>query len=150
MFWKLAARLNKDKLEPLAKEQDTVAHAAAMLLFEVAWADHEIKPEEISRVDASLQSLFGLSPGVAQDLAERARSEHREATSIYPFTSEVKQYLNAEERYRLLVALWRLALADQEVAAYEEASIRSISDLLHVSHRDFIRAKLEAKRLAKV
>lgn len=146
MFSKLAARLTRDSSEPLAKEQDAVAHAAAMLLFEVAWADHAVTPEEVARVDASLQALFGLSPGVAEDLAAGVRSEHQETTSIYPFTRAVNDSLNAEERYRLMVALWRLALADQEVAAYEEASIRKISDLLYVSHKDFIRAKLEAKR----
>ena len=147
MFAKLAARLNRDGPESFPKDDDqaSVAHAAAMLLFEVAWADHEVTQAEIERVDASLQTLFGLSAGVAGELAEQVRSEHSEATSIYPFAREVKDCLNAEERYRLMVALWRLALADREIAPYEEAAIRSISELLYVSHSNFIRAKLEAK-----
>ena len=125
----------------------SLPYAAAMLLFEVAWADHDISPDEIQRIDTSLQSLFGVSPGVAKQLAERARIEHVDATSIYPFTREVTGALDADQRYKLMVALWRIALADQALAVYEESAIRSIAELIHVSHRDFIRAKLEAKRL---
>lgn len=150
MFAKLTAHLNRDATEPLSENdnQASVAHAAAMLLFEVAWADHEITSAEIERVDSSLQNLFGLSAGVAAELAERVRGEHSEATSIYPFAREVRDCLDAEERYRLMVALWRLALADREIAPHEEAAIRGISELLYVPHSGFIRAKLEAKALS--
>ena len=147
MFSKLASRFARDFSASPVDERYVVAHAAAMLLFEVAWADHEILPEEIARVDVSLQALFGLPAGVAQDLAKQARSAHADATSIYPFTREVNDCLSAEERYRLMVALWQLALVDEAIAAHEEASIRNIAGLLHISHRDFIRAKLEARSL---
>ena len=149
MFSKLLARLGTDVEEAEEDPSESLAYAAAMLLFEVAWADHDISPEEIARIDASLQSLFGVTQGVAKRLAERARIEHLDATSLYPFTREVKAALSAQERYRLMVALWRIALADETLANYEESAIRSISELLHVSHKDFIRAKLEAKGAAR-
>lgn len=147
MFAKLFTRDEPDSAKTEVDEQESLAFAAAMLLFEVAWADHEVTPEELARIDASLQFLFGVSQGTAQRVAERARIEHVEATSMYPFTREVKDALNAEERYKLMVALWRIALSDEDLGTYEESAIRSISELLYVSHRDFIRAKLEAKRL---
>ena len=147
MFAKLFSSDEPDSAESEVDEQESLAYAAAMLLFEVAWADHEITPEELLRIDASLQSLFGVTQGTAQRLAERARIEHVEATSMYPFTREVKDALDADERYILMVALWQLALADEDLGTYEESAIRSIAELLYVSHRNFIRAKLEAKRL---
>lgn len=146
MFAKLFSRPGVDSDETEVDEGESLAYAAAMLLFEVAWADHEITPEELARIDASLQSLYGVSQGAAQRLAERVRIEHVRATSMYPFTRKVKDTLNADDRYQLMVALWQLALADEDLGTYEESAIRSISELLHVSHRDFIRAKLEAKK----
>lgn len=147
MFAKLFSHLEANTPETEVDERESLAYAAAMLLFEVAWADHEITPEELVRIDASLQSLFGVSQGSAERLAERARIEHVQATSMYPFTRQVKEALNADERYKLMVALWQLALADEALGTYEESAIRRISELLHVSHGAFIRAKLEAKRL---
>ncbi len=147
MFAKLFSRDEPDSAESGVDERESLAYAAAMLLFEVAWADHEITPEELLRIDTSLQSLFGVTKGTAQRLAERARIEHVEATSMYPFTRRVKDALDADERYKLMVALWQLALADEDLGTYEESAIRSMSELLYVSHRNFIRAKLEAKRL---
>lgn len=150
MFAKLFSRHESDATETQAQERESLAYAAAMLLFEVAWADHEITPEELLRIDASLQALFHVSPGSAARLAERAQIEHLDATSMYPFTRKVKDALDAKERYELMVALWRLALADADLGTYEESAIRRIAELLHVSHSAFIRAKLEAKRLQEL
>ncbi len=135
--------------ETQADEQESLAHAAAMLFFEVAWADHDITSDECARIDACLQDLFGISQGSAQRLAAAVHTEHAQATSIYPFTRRVKDSLSADERYRLMVALWQIALADQNLASYEESAIRRISELLHVSHSGFIRAKREARDLRK-
>jgi uncharacterized tellurite resistance protein B-like protein len=40
--------------------------------------------------------------------------------------------------------MWRVAQSDAIVHKYEEHTIRRVCDLLHVSHREFIAAKLRA------
>jgi len=37
--------------------------------------------------------------------------------------------------------LWRIAYADNQLDKYEELMIRKVSDLLHVSHSQMIKAK---------
>ena len=37
--------------------------------------------------------------------------------------------------------MWKVAFADGDLDKYEERLIRQMSDLIHVSHRDFIRLK---------
>ena len=51
-----------------------------------------------------------------------------------------------EERGKLVESLWQVAFADNDLDKYEEASIRKISDLLYVSHGDFIKAKHAAQQ----
>ena len=46
------------------------------------------------------------------------------------------------EKVTLIENLWRVAYADGELHHYEEHLVRRIADLIHVSHRDFITAKL--------
>ena len=45
----------------------------------------------------------------------------------------------------LIEQIWRIILADDDVDKYEEHLVRRIAELLYVSHRDFIRAKLIAQ-----
>ena len=124
---------------------DPTPLAAAMLLFEVAWADHEILPSEIESMVSALTHLFGIEESAARALTDRAIEAHETETSIYPFTQAINDALSIEEKQQLITTLWRLALSDQIVDKYEEHAIRRISDLLYVPHRDFIRAKRDAQ-----
>ena len=124
---------------------DPTPLAAAMLLFEVAWADHEILTAEIESMVSALTQLFGVEESAARALTDRAIETHETETSIYPFTRSINEALSIEEKQQLITTLWRLALADQIVDKYEEHAIRRIADLLYVPHRDFIRAKRDAQ-----
>jgi uncharacterized tellurite resistance protein B-like protein len=124
---------------------DPTPLAAAMLLFEVAWADHEILTAEIESMVSALTQLFGVEESAARALTDRAIETHETETSIYPFTRSINEALSIEEKQQLITTLWRLALADQIVDKYEEHTIRRIADLLYVPHRDFIRAKRDAQ-----
>lgn len=144
MFDRLKALLTSNEIaaQPAA---DPTPLAAAMLLFEVAWADHEITAAEVESMVSALTQLFGIEESAARTLADRAIETHEIETSIYPFTQAINDALSIEEKQKLITTLWRLALADQIVDKYEEHAIRRIADLLYVPHRDFIRAKQDAQ-----
>jgi len=122
------------------------AIAAAMLMLEVAWADQQIKPEELDRVRAALIELFGVGADEASTLVAQARAAHAASISMYPFTRTANEALSQEAKRVLLVNCWRLAGADAVVDEHEEHTIRRIADLLYLSHDDFIAAKLDARR----
>ena len=124
-----------------------IPSAAAILLFEVAWADHDISAEEIKHVEDALGNLFNLTSEQVAKVSESAIQAQKDSISMFGFTREINDHFNAEQKYELVVAMWRLALADQNIHKYEEHTIRNIAELLYVSHRDFIRSKLQAKKL---
>ena len=64
---------------------------------------------------------------------------------LHPFTSVVHDRFDAHEKVKLIECLWRVAFADGNVDKYEEHMLRRIAELLHISHRDFIRTKLEVQ-----
>lgn len=131
---------------PAEQPEDPTPLAAAMLLFEVAWADHQLTQDEVDSMVAALESLFDIGEAAARALADRAIETHQSETSIYPFTRDINEVLTQDEKNDLITTLWRLALADQIVDKYEEHAIRRIADLLYVPHREFIRAKQRAQR----
>ncbi len=130
--------------EPRAPEQ-LVATAAAMLLLEIAWSDQDIVEEELESTRRALEEIFDLGAKQAAAIVTAARREHGRSISMYPHTRAVNDALTPDEKQTLLIACWRLALADTRIDRHEEYTIRRIADLLHLSHDDFIAAKLAAK-----
>ena len=128
--------------EPETSAQRRAQIAAAVLLVEVARSDHDFSDAERQAVLASVQRKFGLSAAEAQELLGLAEAQSREAHDIYQFTSKIDASFSPELKVRLIEELWRAAYADSVLHEYEEHLIRRIADMLHLSHSQFIAAKL--------
>jgi len=128
--------------EPDAAAERRVQIAAAVLLVEVARSDHHFSDAERQTVLASVQRKFGLGAAAAQELVALAESESRDAHDIYQFTSQIDATFSPEQKVRLIEELWRAAYSDAVLHEYEEHLIRRVADLLHLSHSQFIAAKL--------
>ena len=124
------------------------ALATAMLMTEVAWADHDVSSVEVAHMTSAVQRLYGLTAEDARDTVAQAQRAHGAATSVQPFTHALNQQLKREERYEVLVELWRLAYSDDALDKYEDYHVRKIADLLYLSHDEFIAAKRAARALA--
>ncbi|MGR5132057.1 tellurite resistance TerB family protein [Vibrio alfacsensis] len=118
--------------------------AIACLLCEVAGADHEIDDSEQATKRSLLMTLLSLNEQQTEALLAQAQSKSRESTSLYDFTSQLRE-LSQETRYDLIKSMWEVAYADGELDPLEEAVIRKAAELLYVDHSDFIRAKLQSQ-----
>jgi uncharacterized tellurite resistance protein B-like protein len=128
---------------PLSHEQKQLAVAA--LLIEVAMADHVFNELELIALQQQLKQTFLLSDAQISELIDLAKEESAEATSLHQFTQLVHQQCDDKEKFELLVSMWELAYADNNLDKYEEYIIRKVADLIYVSHSEFIRAKLLAR-----
>ena len=146
----MLARLLERIQAPAADDrpETTVELAAAVLLIEVAWADHHIADAELSAIERALEAVLHLSRDDVRALIDESRSAQRDSVGLHEFTRAIVGAWSAERRFELVVQLWRLAYADAGLDKHEEATIRKIADLLYVDHPRFIAAKLKAKRLA--
>jgi uncharacterized tellurite resistance protein B-like protein len=116
--------------------------AAAVLLVEVARSDQNFSDAERQAVLGSVQRRFGLSPEQARELLTLAESRSKSAHDIFQFTSQIDATFPMERKVRLIEELWRAAYSDGKLHEYEEHLIRRVADLLHLSHSQFIGAKL--------
>lgn len=119
--------------------------ATAALLFEVSRADHHVSEEELSTVAALVQGCFKLTDEDAAALTDLARRESEEAVSLYELTKLIDKRLSLAEKIHIVELLWKVAFVDGRLDRYEEYTIRKLADLLHVSHGDFIAAKLRVE-----
>jgi uncharacterized tellurite resistance protein B-like protein len=119
--------------------------ASACLLIEVMKSDHELDDREAAEFIEILQKQLDISDEDLADLVTLAEAEAKQATSLYEFTSLINAGYDYENKLALIENMWRVAYADERLDKYEEHLIRKISDLIYVSHRDFIRTKHSAR-----
>ena len=128
--------------ESAAAAERRVQVAAAVLLIEVARSDDNFSDVERQAVLESVQRKFSLSPAEAQEIIALAEAQSREAHDLYQFTSQIDATFSLEKKLRLIEELWRAAYSDSVLHEHEEHLIRRVADLLHLSHSQFISAKL--------
>lgn len=115
--------------------------AAAALLVEMIFQDDSADELEIVTVKKALTEQLGLSNQEADKLYELAEEEKNQATDYHQFTKLITEHYAQPKKILLIESLWRVAFADNILNKYEEHMVRRISDLIHVSHKDFIQAK---------
>ncbi|MGM0984177.1 MAG: TerB family tellurite resistance protein [Pseudomonadota bacterium] len=123
----------------------TLELATAALLFEVARADYHLDDSEVALLRDQLRRRFSLEETDLDELLQLAREEAESAVDHYQFVSLVKEHFDYAQRCELVRMMWSLSLADGEQHHLEEHRIRRLAELLHVSHSDFIRAKLHVQ-----
>jgi len=79
-------------------------------------------------------------------LIELAKDEQDRAASLHQFTQLVNDNCDTNEKFELMVGMWRIAFADDHLDKYEEYMVRKVSELIYISHSDFIRSKQIAKK----
>jgi len=121
--------------------RDALPLAVAALLMEISRADQDVDDAERHAVCEAVARICDTSADELETLLASAEEAVDEAVSLYDFTSVVNEHLDHGRKYELLLMLWRVAYADGRIDRYEEYYVRKIADLLHLSQRDFIRAK---------
>jgi len=119
----------------------SLVSSSAALLIEMSLADDDKAPEEIQVIEQFLRFHYGLQPDEIAELIAEAEHEQRNNTSLYRYTSVIKQ-ADAIEKQQIIETLWRVAWSDGRVTSDEEHLIRKVAELIYVSHSDFIRLKL--------
>jgi len=119
--------------------------AVTALLVEVMMMDGRLDDAEHCEIVVALKNRFGLPDEDACRLIDRATTAADKAHDLHHFTSRIIDKYPFEERAGIIHELWRVAMADGHVDAYEEQLIRKIADLIGVTHRDFINSKLQAR-----
>ena len=119
--------------------------ASAALLIEVMKSDHELDQRESDEFMNLLQSSLNIPAEELEAMRELAEEQAGQATSLYEFTRLINDEYDYDEKLRLIENMWRMAFSDDELDKYEEHLIRKVSELIYVSHSDFIRLKLKVK-----
>ena len=137
----LEATLNNDSEVDALPLEKQLQVATAALFVEMTLSDNVVLPEEKTSIEASLTEAFGLTSNELSDVMALAQEKIDKAACLYEFTQLINTKYLTEQNIEVVRLLWRIAYADNQLDKYEELMIRKVSDLLHVSHSQMIKAK---------
>jgi len=131
--------------EPDEKARETaIRMATAVLMTEVARADHEYDESEFDLLLNLITRHFQMSPEEAIELANEADNTAEDNVSLHNFTQLLNKNLSEREKERIVSLLWHVAYADGRLDKYEDSLVLKISDLLYVSRIRVMRLKHDA------
>lgn len=143
MLRRIGALLGLDAARD-ASDEDEARLAAAALLMEAALADGAERAIECATAERLVAERCGLGAADARELIARGRAAAKGSSDLVRHTRALKRALEPADRIAVVVALWQVVLADGELDGYEEAVVRQIAGLLHVTDAD----RAAARRLA--
>ena len=127
-----------------AKREEALRLATAVLMIDVARADHVFDDSEFDRVLQLVEAHFHLEPEQAAALVNAADETAEDLVSLHEFTQLLHNNLDEQEKSRIVGMLWKVAYADGRLDKYEDSLVLKISDLLYVSRGHVMRLKYDA------
>lgn len=126
-------------------EAHSLQLATAVLLVEVMRADPDLGERERVAVIDALRTTFSLSGDELDRLVELAHAQSRTASDFHQFTSVINDGFDQAQKGRIVEYMWQVAMADGDLDAHENHVISRVAALLHVTHGEYIAAKLRAR-----
>ncbi len=117
--------------------------ACAALFVEMMLMDDKELAEEHEMIVNRMNELFSLSSEQTRTLISLATEQKKQATDYFQFTSLINKGFSQQKKISLIKSLWQIAYADGQLDAHEEYMVRKMADLLHVSHLEFIKTKIQ-------
>ena len=151
LFDNLATSLNAPAGAQAPDELDhSLQLATAVLLVEVMRAEPAMQDAERDAVILALRSKFDLAEDELERLMELAHETARTAYDYQRFTGSLNERFTQEQKIRVVEAMWEVAFADHHLDANEHHVISKVAGLLHVTHGEYIAAKLHAQETVKL
>ncbi len=132
------------------KKLDKVDHiiddqlASAILLIEVSYSDFKIDKTEISTIINFFEKEFSLSNNKARWLNNKALDLHKNENCLRKYIKFINENYSKDKKIKLINMAWKVAKSDNVIDKYEEHRIRKLSELLHINHTEFIKAKINS------
>jgi uncharacterized tellurite resistance protein B-like protein len=119
--------------------------AACVLLLETALTDDTFSEHERLHILQVLRERFGLEEADAEALLAEAAEERNASADLWRFTRMVNESFDVQEKIGIIEEIWRLVYADGELSSHEDYLLRKFRELLHLTHRQVIDAKMRVR-----
>lgn len=136
-----------EKIEPddsgtLDAEHD-VRVATCALLLEMGHIDEHFTDAEMRQILAILQERYGLDAAQIDALVAEAELERQQSADYWKFARRINENYSIDEKKDIIEMLWRIVYVDGKMDKYEHQLIHTLSNLLRLTHKQLMDAKLK-------
>ena len=143
MFQQWINNLKTESVAESKPDQHWLERLTALLLLEIARADTTVDEVELKAIE---RAITASCPSITKDelteIIATAREDIETTISLHEQVRQINSGFSQEQKFSLIEQMWRVAYADGDLDKYEEYTIRKLSDLIYMDHKDFIQAKL--------
>jgi uncharacterized tellurite resistance protein B-like protein len=144
---KLLAKNDTGQASQGGAGQHRILVATCALLVEMAAIDGEFTSEERDVILHAMRSTYGMNGDEAASIMEAAREELKGSIDLWQFARLINEAFSEEEKIRVIETVWNVVYADHRLDGHEDHLVHRLADLLHLSHRQLIDAKIRVKNL---
>lgn len=124
-------------------QEHDIRVATCALLVELARIDEKFTPEEMDAILSILKDKYGLSGEHADALIAEAEKELKNSVDLWQFANLINQNYSNEEKIEIIETLWQVVYVDGKMDQYEHYLMNKLKNLLRLSHKQLIDAKLK-------
>ena len=140
----------KSSLDDSSNQRRQTTHdiriATCALLLEMSNIDGEFSELERENIISILKRDFDLSDEYAVALLEASKEELKGSIDLWQFTNLINQNYSLEEKIWLIEAVWDIVYTDGKLDKHEDYLVHKLAELLHLTHKQLIEAKLRVKK----
>jgi len=120
--------------------------AVCALCVEIARIDGKFSTQELETLISILTTKYDLSAQHAQALISEADKELDESVDLWQFARAINENFTIDEKIDIMEILWRIVYVDGKMEPNEHYLMNKLSNLLRLSHKQMIDAKLKVLR----
>ena len=120
---------------------NTLQLATCILLIEVSKSDDDFDIDEQDNIKKLIQAKFDLTTEELNHIYSISNENHKKMTSLFEWTDIINKECSYEEKLIIIGYMWDIAFTDSKIDKYEDYTIRKVSELIYVKHKDFINLK---------
>jgi uncharacterized tellurite resistance protein B-like protein len=120
--------------------------ATLALLLEMSQIDGEFTESERDSIVAILKKDYDVSDEEADTLIASAEGELKGSLDLWQFTSMINQNYTPAEKTEIIELVWRIAYTDGRLDKHEDFLVHKLADLLHLTHKKLIDAKVRVRK----
>jgi uncharacterized tellurite resistance protein B-like protein len=128
--------------EHLEKRCQNIQVATCAILLEMARIDNEFSKEEQESLIHILKERYGLSHEDTEELIQASDEELEGSIDLWRFTNLINRDYAIEEKLDIIRTVWEIAYADGRLDKHEDYLLHKLAELLHLTHKQLIDAKL--------
>jgi uncharacterized tellurite resistance protein B-like protein len=123
-------------------EEDVIVAVCALFL-EMGRIDERFTEKEMERVLSLLTDKYGLSREHTDALIAEADRELKESVDLWQFARVINDHYSNAQKEKLIERLWQIVYVDGKMDEHEHYLMNKLANLLRLSHKQLIDAKLK-------